>query len=98
MKFCAASGSSDELTRAFASLRMDSPDQSGWRKQTTATDYERQAPSHRGADTGRPKDLSTILMAMRKLREGMLGSRRTDNFAQRAYMLIIHASILARQW
>ena len=35
---------------------------------------------------------------MRKLREGILGSRRRDNFAQRAYMLIIHASIFARHW
>lgn len=37
-------------------------------------------------------------MAMRKLREGIFGSRRCDAFAQRAYMFIIQASILARQW
>lgn len=37
-------------------------------------------------------------MAMRKLREGLFGSRRRDVFAQRAYIFIIQASILARQW
>lgn len=35
---------------------------------------------------------------MRKLREGILGSRRTDAFAQRAYKFIIHASILSGHW
>ncbi len=42
--------------------------------------------------------MPNILLAMRKLREGILGSRRRDQFAQRAYMFIIHASILAKHW
>jgi hypothetical protein len=37
-------------------------------------------------------------MAMRRLREGILGSRRRDAFAQRAYMFIAQASILTRSW
>ncbi|RMZ16766.1 hypothetical protein D0862_01087 [Hortaea werneckii] len=48
--------------------------------------------------TERPNDMPNILMAMRKLREGILGSRRRDRFAQRAYMFIIHASILTGHW
>jgi hypothetical protein len=35
---------------------------------------------------------------MRKLREAILATRRTDTFAQRAYMFIIHASILTQAW
>lgn len=35
---------------------------------------------------------------MRRLREGILGSRRHDRFAQRAYMFITQAGILTRQW
>ncbi|KAF2718854.1 hypothetical protein K431DRAFT_348452 [Polychaeton citri CBS 116435] len=98
MKFCAASGSGEGLTQAFASLALDKPDQHDARKQPAAIGYKRQDPPQRGLETSSQNDMHTVLMAMRKLREGMLGSRRTDNFAQRAYMLIIHASILARQW
>lgn len=35
---------------------------------------------------------------MRKLREGILGSRRVDAFAQRAYIFIIQTSILLHSW
>ncbi|KAF2859885.1 hypothetical protein K470DRAFT_282393 [Piedraia hortae CBS 480.64] len=47
---------------------------------------------------GTSKDMSVILMAMRKLREGITSSRRCDHFAQRAYVFIVHAGILARHW
>ncbi|KAK8157076.1 hypothetical protein IWX90DRAFT_467733 [Phyllosticta citrichinensis] len=43
-------------------------------------------------------ELEMILSAMRKLREGILSSHRVDRFAQRAYIFIIHASILSRAW
>lgn len=49
-------------------------------------------------DSDRAGDLPTILMAMRKLREGILGSRRHDTFAQQAYTFMIRASILVRSW
>ncbi|KAH9843429.1 hypothetical protein Tdes44962_MAKER10528 [Teratosphaeria destructans] len=35
---------------------------------------------------------------MRKLREAILATHRRDAFAQRAYVFIIHATILTRHW
>ncbi|KAL0265162.1 hypothetical protein SLS55_001124 [Diplodia seriata] len=43
-------------------------------------------------------ELGTILSAMRKLREAIVASHRTDRFAQRAYIFIIHAAILTKSW
>jgi hypothetical protein len=50
------------------------------------------------SSTERPNDMPNILMAMRKLREAILATQRRDAFAQRAYVFIIHASILTRHW
>jgi hypothetical protein len=41
-----------------------------------------------------PRELSIILMAMRKLREAIVASARKDLFAVRAYIFIIRATIL----
>ncbi|KAF2145171.1 uncharacterized protein K452DRAFT_349454 [Aplosporella prunicola CBS 121167] len=43
-------------------------------------------------------ELATILAAMRKLREAITASHRTDRFAQRAYIFLIHAAILTKAW
>lgn len=43
-------------------------------------------------------ELEMVLSAMRKLREAIVASHRVDRFAQRAYIFIIHASILSRAW
>ncbi len=40
-------------------------------------------------------ELSTILTAMRKLREAIVSTRRHDTFAQRAYIFIIRAGLLS---
>ena len=42
------------------------------------------------------KELSTILMAMRKIREAIVSSARKDTFALQAYVFIIRATILAK--
>ncbi|KXL45696.1 hypothetical protein M433DRAFT_66706 [Acidomyces richmondensis BFW] len=95
MKFCAASGGGEELEKAFAALSV---------RNTTLPDSSHPAVQTRPgfprhvSSTDRPNDMPNILMAMRKLREGILGSRRRDQFAQRAYVFIVHASILARHW
>ena len=41
-------------------------------------------------------DVSVILQAMRKLREAIVATGRTDDFAQNVYLFIIRASILLR--
>ncbi|MCJ1253211.1 hypothetical protein MMC24_001022 [Lignoscripta atroalba] len=43
-----------------------------------------------------PKELSTLTLSMRKLREALIASHRTDTFAQRAYIFIIRACILTK--
>lgn len=43
-------------------------------------------------------ELSTILSAMRKLRESITATGRRDAFAQRAYVFIIHSALLLRAW
>ena len=91
MQFCAAAGRGDGLAKAFASMFLDggTSTHSPPKQLRGTVSLSNQAP-----DTSR--DLSTILMAMRKLREGLVASARTDPFAQRAYILIIRAAILTR--
>ncbi|MBE7181922.1 MAG: hypothetical protein INR71_12085 [Terriglobus roseus] len=60
------------------------------RSSTTPTQQqEQQSPS---------PELQLILSAMRKLREAIVASHRTDAFAQRAYVFLIRAALLARAW
>lgn len=103
MKFCAASGSGEKLEAAFASLSLSQ------QPQTASTPLSSKPAQPAGAETMQPaptqpdihtaarnQELSTLLMAMRKLREAIVGSHRHDVFAQRAYIFIIHASIMTR--
>jgi hypothetical protein len=95
MKFCAASGGGEELEKAFNELSISGPNPS---QSADGIKDSRPPLPHRASSTDRPNDMPNILLAMRKLREGILGSRRRDQFAQRAYMFIIHATILTRHW
>lgn len=42
------------------------------------------------------KDLSTVLMALRKLREGLVASKRVDDFATQAYLFNVRTAILVK--
>lgn len=44
------------------------------------------------------QELSTVLAALRKLREAVTASGRADAFALRAYFFTIHVAILCRDW
>lgn len=106
MKFCAVSASSggEGLEKAFASLSLatdgsKAPLATAATTTTTMTTADgRPALPRQVSGTSRPNDMPNILLAMRKLREGILGSRRRDAFAQRAYIFIIQASILTQSW
>lgn len=100
MKFCASASGGKELEAAFASLsiKQDAPGDSHPPPTTANGPASRPPVHHRASATDRPNDLPNILMAMRRLREGILGSRRQDAFAQRAYMFIAQASILTLSW
>ncbi|PVH98702.1 hypothetical protein DM02DRAFT_615637, partial [Periconia macrospinosa] len=43
-------------------------------------------------------ELSTVLAALRKLREAITASGRKDAFARRAYFFGVHAGILCKDW
>ena len=91
MQFCAAAGHGDGLAKAFASMSLN-----GGASTNVPPIHVRSIASIPGQAPDTSKELSTILMAMRKLREGLVASARTDSFAQRAYILIIRAAILTR--
>lgn len=93
MKFCASSSGGEGLEKAFASMSI----KDALSPSTNSSDGRPGLP-RQTSSIERPNDMPNILLAMRKLREGILGSRRRDNFAQRAYMFIIHASILTKHW
>ena len=95
MKFCASSSGGEGLEKAFAALSVNEPSPLTSAEPTRSI---RPTLPHRASSTERPNDMPNILLAMRKLREGILGSRRRDYFAQRAYMFIIHATILTKHW
>lgn len=110
----ASAGSGGEgLERAFASLSVSAscaaadggettvsstptPDTSV--STSTSTSTRPSLPHKPSSSIPRPTDLPHILLAMRKLREGILGSRRRDAFAQRAYIFIIQAALLTQSW
>jgi hypothetical protein len=81
MQFCAASSSEDELAKSFASLSVSRASSVG---------------QHRADDGPSEQELSTILLAMRKLREGIVASQRIDDFAIRAYVYSIQVAILTK--
>lgn len=77
----------NEIDTAFASLSLDGASGSGER---VAAPWSGQTPVQT------ERELSTIIQAMRKLREGILASGRLDVFARGVYVFIIRATILAK--
>ncbi|KAI0967637.1 hypothetical protein F4678DRAFT_238594 [Xylaria arbuscula] len=91
MTFCSEAGERDELLRRFASL--NPPPFSG--------NGPARRPSQQNATPSSPKQdsskvLSDVLFALRKLREGIVASKRTDDFAVQAYLFCIRFSILVK--
>lgn len=106
MTFCSDAGERDELLRRFAAI-----DLSSTAKPTPPTPLPpRPAPIHTNsapAAAGRPvtapsalnsntKGLSDVLSALRKLREGIVASKRADDFATQAYLFCIRLSVLVK--
>jgi hypothetical protein len=110
MEFCAAAGREDDkLDRAFASLnfkelddkagRSDPAVQQDWasapREALDLVVSRTSASNPAAVDTPHASnELGVIMMAMRKLREGILASGRVDTFAQGVYIFITRAAIL----
>ncbi|KAG6040429.1 hypothetical protein E4U41_000559 [Claviceps citrina] len=81
MTFCSDAGQGDELLRRFSSLHM--ADSAGGEEEEEAAVAV--------------KGLSDVLAALRKLREGIVASKRVDDFAAQVYLFCIRISILAKQ-
>jgi hypothetical protein len=89
MTFCSDAGRGDELLKRLARLEISSQDGS----QLSTTN---RTPAADSAFDPSQKDLSTLMMAMRKLREGIVASKRVDEFSIQAYIFCIRLSILVK--
>lgn len=95
IKFCSTAGQRDELIQKFSSLDIghDSSD-------TTVTEYPNISPASDAEILQKPSNartLSTLVSALRKLREGIVASKRADVFAIQAYLFCIRLSVLIKQ-
>ncbi|KZZ96148.1 hypothetical protein AAL_04444 [Moelleriella libera RCEF 2490] len=98
MKFCSDAGHGVELLRRFSSLRID---RSTSNQSPPITDVGKvtKTPASKTMTeaAASAKHLSNILSALRKLREGIVASKRVDDFAVQAYLFCTRVSILAKQ-
>ncbi|RDL42168.1 Uncharacterized protein BP5553_02147 [Venustampulla echinocandica] len=99
MSFCSDAGRSDELLRRLARMDISRDDSRNETPQTavpnTADLSIKTIPSEIGP--AGQKDLSMLMMAMRKLREGIVASKRVDDFSIQAYIFCIRLSILLKE-
>ncbi|KAI0598240.1 hypothetical protein F4775DRAFT_592504 [Biscogniauxia sp. FL1348] len=99
MTFCSDAGERDELLRRFASLDLSSNKEAVALMSTahalphTAPSRPSTAPSTIPSNT---QGLSDVLAALRKLREGIVASKRADDFAIQAYLFCIRLSVLVK--
>ncbi|KKA26843.1 hypothetical protein TD95_004860 [Thielaviopsis punctulata] len=84
MTFCSDAGQPDELLRRFAALNLSGP--------ASLPD----TPSPKIASPASNKDLSLVISALRKLREGIVAAGRADNFAVQAYLFCIRLCVLVQ--
>ncbi|KAJ4378187.1 hypothetical protein N0V83_001021 [Neocucurbitaria cava] len=90
-----SSPANNNLTSSFSSLSL-SLSKHAPAAPTSSTTTTDAIP--RNALTPSTKELSTVLAALRKLREAITASARADAFALRAYFFTIHVSILCSDW
>ncbi|KAI4921860.1 hypothetical protein J4E90_000288 [Alternaria incomplexa] len=104
-KSTTAPTANSKLTSSFSSLSLSKHAPPEARQQTTtrpplastSTNTPHQ-PIPQKAFTPSIQELSTVLASLRKLREAITASSRTDAFALRAYTFAIHVSILCHDW
>lgn len=91
MTFCTDAGGRDELLRRFAALEIGECAGPSTSKDPAARPSlgALQSPAN-------TKALSDVMMALRKLREGIVASRRVDDFSIQAYLFCIRLSVLVK--
>lgn len=100
MTFCSDAGERDELLRRFASLDLTTttsddtlPTKSATNTSPTDLNRPSMAPATIPSNT---KGLTDVLSALRKLREGIVASKRADDFAVQVYLFCIRLSVLVK--
>ncbi|KAK7403138.1 hypothetical protein QQX98_011086 [Neonectria punicea] len=93
MTFCSDAGERDELIRRFTSLEISGP--SPFPTSSSGSSRGSSAAALQSPDNTRA--LSDVMMALRKLREGIVASKRADDFAIQAYLFCIRLSVLTKQ-
>jgi len=92
-------GSKTKIAVAPKSKQFAVVSRSTERESTASSTSSETAPrpsSEKLADPENTRALSDILMALRKLREGIVASKRVDDFANQAYLFCVRLSILVR--
>lgn len=84
----------NDLNNAFTSLSIDANSTHHTEIEKPALKITRNRDSRNQQANSASNELSTLLMAMRKLREAIVASSRIDNFTLQAYTFIIRTSIL----
>ncbi|KAJ9134129.1 sac3 ganp nin1 mts3 eif-3 p25 protein [Pleurostoma richardsiae] len=101
LSFCSDAGDRDSLLQSFASLSITKAGEDVSPTPSTpaaAGTLSRPAPKASSpAMSTDAKALSDVLMALRKLREGIVASKRADDFAAQAYLFCIRLSVLVQQ-
>jgi hypothetical protein len=92
MSFCSDAGERDELLRRFAALEVND----GRPRVSMIAPLAGPIPGVTVTPPGDTKALSDVMMALRKLREGIVASKRVDDFAIQAYLFCIRLSVLVR--
>ena len=96
MGFCTDAGRGDELSRRLAQLDISKEKTDKAQRPQTAPSMIDASNITANLDASAQKDLSTLIMAMRKLREGIVASNRVDDFSIHAYIFCIRLSILVK--
>ncbi|ESZ97066.1 hypothetical protein SBOR_2557 [Sclerotinia borealis F-4128] len=92
--FAADARRGDELYRKLARLNIS--EENGNRDPAQAV--TKPAPADLANSKGDTNELDSITMGMRKLREGIVASKRIDDFSIQAYIFCIRLSILLKHW
>ncbi|KAK5996626.1 hypothetical protein PT974_01963 [Cladobotryum mycophilum] len=98
MTFCSDAGQRDELLRRFSSLEIsNSALASASASSGSISTASPPAVDHEALQNpANTKALSDVMAALRKLREGIVATKRADDFAVQAYLFCIRLSILVK--
>ncbi|KAH7350212.1 hypothetical protein B0T11DRAFT_138981 [Plectosphaerella cucumerina] len=101
MTFCSDAGERDELLRRFAALELDAPSAPppvtlDIPKPQSLPPMSRPSTAPAASASSNTKLLSDLMMALRKLREGIVASKRADDFAIQAYLFNIRLAVLIK--